>query len=207
YYLLRGTNFRGDVLILHALRDTGDDQHFLVGQAVLRARRGKHGRLRLVSFNDPANALVIEPHLSALDLADAADEQVRRNGAIDDAFDAAAQIVHGGHLVDIAGDDNDLHVRVLFQNLGDGFGRVRGETGFEEKNVGRELGDSGDGLAQVFGLGHDANVVFQRQNLANTDAENSLRVGDDQTQYRLLIRLRNGTTAVDWLLGRHRPLL
>jgi len=117
HYLLRRADLVGDVLVLHALRDTGNDQHFLVGEAVLRTRRGQRRCLRAVSFDDPTHSLVIEPHFAALYLADAANEQVRGDGAIDNAAHATTELIHGRGLVDIAGHNDDFDVGCFLENF------------------------------------------------------------------------------------------
>ena len=88
-HLLCRAELVGNFFIALALRDAGDDRHFFRRKPRLALRAGQRGCLRAIGLDDPVHRLVIDPGLSLRDLADAFDQQIRRDRPGNDAANAA----------------------------------------------------------------------------------------------------------------------
>jgi len=100
--LLGGADLVSDFFVAHAAGDAADDGKLLFGELGLNLGVGEAGGLGAVGFDDPADGLVVDPCLAFGDLADTLNEEVRRDGARDDATDAAAVEFDGVGLVGFA---------------------------------------------------------------------------------------------------------
>src|ERR1700733_9101714 len=87
--LLGGAQLESNLLISLALRDAGDDRHFLRRKAGLIAGADERSRLGAIGIDHPIDRLIIDPSFTGADAAHAAHEQVRRYGTGYDAADAA----------------------------------------------------------------------------------------------------------------------
>ena len=94
-HLLGGSQLVGNLLVALALGDAGDDGHLLGRELGLDARVDQGGGLGAISLDDPADRLIVDPGFAGRDAAHAAHQQVGRDGAADDAANAAAVQLDG----------------------------------------------------------------------------------------------------------------
>jgi len=87
--LLGGAQLERDFLVPLALGNAGDDRHLFWRQAWLAARAHQCSGLRPVRVDHPVHRLIVDPGLAGGDSAHAADQQIGRDGARDDAAHAA----------------------------------------------------------------------------------------------------------------------
>src|SRR5262249_26222329 len=82
-------------------------------------------------------------------------------------------------------------------------GRMIGQSRFKNENFGAEFLCRGNCLRQGFRLTDDANVIFDRKNLAQSGAEDGLRISHNHT-YELLpvLHLRRSHSRISRAKGR-----
>src|SRR5581483_7150369 len=119
--LLGSSDFLGDVLVLHALGYTGDDLELFLAEARLVARSHELGSLGAISLDDPVHAAIIEPCFPGMHFADAANQEVGRNGTGKNAGDPATKKVTRIVLAELIPYGDDLGFWGFFNDLGDRF--------------------------------------------------------------------------------------
>src|SRR5271166_2396593 len=125
------------------------------------------------------NGLALEPGLTGGNFSEAIDQHLRFHLARQDAMRSAAEQLERELFVRRGCYDHDLQLRRLAQKFGYGFDRIRSERGFKNQNVGGELGHGRLRLRQRLGLAHNPDIVFERKDLPEAGAENSLGIGQD----------------------------
>src|ERR1700721_459560 len=174
--LLGGAELVGDLLVALALGDAGDDGHLLGRETGLAARVYKRGSLGAIGLNDPVYGLVIDPGFAFGDTANAADEQVWRDGTGNDAPDAAAIELHGMVFVGNRRLNNQLDIGGHGQEIVDSVWRAGEQRSFQQNHI---RGVALDGVLQTFqgvSLRDYAEIVFESKYLANSDAKNGFRI-------------------------------
>ena len=74
-----------------------------------------------------------------------------------------------------------LHMRRLAQKFRHRFNRIRRQGGFKNQNVRGKFCDGRLGLRKGFGLTDNADIVFEREDLAQAGAKDSLSISQDHT--------------------------
>src|SRR5438270_1158209 len=77
----------------------------------------------------------------------------------------------------------------MSDEFADSFLMIGRNAGFEQDHVSRIARSSGDRLLKILCLGNDADVIFEREYLADAHAVNGLRVREDDTDGRWLFGL------------------
>src|SRR5215469_8931030 len=159
-------------------------------------RRNTLLSLGAVSFDNPVDALVVEPSLSRGDLSHAAYEQVRRDRPGQDSSNAAAQIVNCLVFAGAMRHNNHFSTRLSTANdFRNGFGRIWRQTRFEEDYICGSARYRRQSLRQRLGLRNNLEVFFQGEDLSHADAENSFGIGNDQPDRRVPDVHRGGVGA------------
>src|ERR1017187_10575963 len=90
-----------------------------------------------------------------------------------------AKKIEGKLFVRCGGDYDDFQLWRLAQKFRHSFYWIERQCRFKNQNVRGKFGYCGLSLRQRLGLANNADIVFQRENLAQTSAKDSLGVGQD----------------------------
>ena len=174
----------GDFLVAHASGDTADDREFLLRELGLDLGVGEAGGLGTVGLDDPTDGLIVDPGLTLGDFADAFDQKIGRDGAWDNATDAAAIKLHGIGLVGLGNLDDELGVGGLAHQLGDGVDGTGDELAFQDDNVGGVALQGRVEIGEGFDLGDYTDIVFKSEDLSHADAIDGLGIREDDSYTR-----------------------
>ncbi len=174
--LLLGSELDGDLLVLAALNDEGHDLHLLGGKAVADpcadAIGGLHG----------GHIRALDPALAPSHAAYAIQQVGSGDVAADDAVELSRYLI--GDVLCVLGYEDYVVCHGLC--AAEELRQIGAQAGGDEDDGGPECVDGSPELRQVFALGDDSHVVFEREHTSRAGPEDCLVIRENESVHRYL---------------------